>query len=144
MAECKPPAGRCDLTPTIAAELAAAGLDGAAEVGAGGFGAVYRCHQRSLERVVAVKILSTESIPTTSSGCYCSCRSSSSLLKNRAVSSADGDPARESASARRSRSMIVVSFLKTAPANGVCPRLLCRSTSAPRAISAATAASCPW
>src|SRR6267142_5179532 len=65
------------------------------------------------------------------------------LSKNRAVSSADGEPASGSASAPTSSSMIVVSFLKTAPANGVCPRLLCRLTSAPRAISAATVDSCP-
>ncbi len=58
--------------------------------------------------------------------CCTSCRASSSLSKNRAVSSADGGPARGSASADNSSSMIVVSFLKTAPANGVCPRLLRR------------------
>jgi hypothetical protein len=34
---------RCDLTPAIAAELAAAGVDDAHEVGVGGFGVVYRC-----------------------------------------------------------------------------------------------------
>ena len=63
MAECEPSAGRCDLTPAIAAELAAAGLDDAAEVGVGGFGAVYRCQQRSLERTVAVKVLTTDLDP---------------------------------------------------------------------------------
>ena len=42
MAEFDPPAGRCDLTPAIAAELVAVGLDDATEVGVGGFGAVYR------------------------------------------------------------------------------------------------------
>ncbi|MFL6084956.1 MAG: protein kinase domain-containing protein [Mycobacterium sp.] len=60
MAECEPPARRCDLTPAIAAELAAAGLNDAIEVGVGGFGAVYRCQQRSLERTVAVKVLTTD------------------------------------------------------------------------------------
>ena len=63
MAECERSAGRCDLTPAIAAELAAAGLDDAAEVGVGGFGAVYRCEQRSLERTVAVKVLTTDLDP---------------------------------------------------------------------------------
>jgi serine/threonine-protein kinase PknK len=63
MAECEPHAGRCDLTPAIAAELAAAGFDHATEVGVGGFGAVYRCQQRSLERTVAVKVLATDLDP---------------------------------------------------------------------------------
>jgi DNA-binding NarL/FixJ family response regulator len=63
MADCDPPATRCDLTPAIAAELAAAGLDDATEVGVGGFGAVYRCQQRSLERTVAVKVLTTDLDP---------------------------------------------------------------------------------
>jgi DNA-binding NarL/FixJ family response regulator len=63
MAEREPSAGRCELTPAIAAELAAAGLDDAAEVGVGGFGAVYRCQQRSLQRTVAVKVLTTDLDP---------------------------------------------------------------------------------
>ena len=63
MAEGEPSVGRRDLTPAIAAELAAAGLDDAIEVGVGGFGAVYRCEQRSLERTVAVKVLTTDLDP---------------------------------------------------------------------------------
>src|SRR6476620_1364410 len=63
MAECEQSAGRRDLTPAIAAELASAGLADAAEVGVGSFGAVYRCVQRSMERTVAVKVLTTELDP---------------------------------------------------------------------------------
>ena len=59
-AESGPVATRCDLTPAIAAELAAAGFDDAHEIGRGGFAAVYRCEQRSLERTVAIKVLATD------------------------------------------------------------------------------------
>src|SRR5687767_128235 len=57
MAESDPPATRRDRTPAIAAELVAAGFDDAHEIGVGGFGVVYRCQQRSLERTVAIKVL---------------------------------------------------------------------------------------
>ena len=41
----------------LTAELSAAGFENADEIGRGGFGVVYRCEQRVLERVVAVKVL---------------------------------------------------------------------------------------
>ncbi|MGW0182129.1 protein kinase domain-containing protein [Nocardia sp. NPDC003345] len=47
----------------IAAELAAMGFTEAQEIGRGGFGIVYRCVQRALDRVVAVKVLSSDLDP---------------------------------------------------------------------------------
>src|SRR5271165_1330249 len=63
MAGCDPLANRYDLTSVIAAELAAAGYDDAQEIGRGGFGAVYRCQQPSLDRTVAIKVLTTDLDP---------------------------------------------------------------------------------
>ena len=60
MDEFDPVPVQSDLTPGLAAELAAAGFEGAHEVGVGGFGAVYRCQQRSLDRTVAIKVLTTD------------------------------------------------------------------------------------
>ncbi|MFC9786602.1 protein kinase [Rhodococcus sp. NPDC127528] len=44
----------------IAAELAAAGFEEPEQIGRGGFGVVYRCLQRALDRAVAVKLLTTD------------------------------------------------------------------------------------
>jgi DNA-binding NarL/FixJ family response regulator len=52
-----------DMTSTIAADLGAAGFDDAHEIGSGGFGAVYRCQQPSLDRTVAIKVLTTDLDP---------------------------------------------------------------------------------
>src|SRR5271167_562916 len=60
MVESDPRAIQGDLTPAIATELAAAGFSDAQEIGRGGFGAVYRCWQRALERTVAIKVLTTD------------------------------------------------------------------------------------
>ena len=51
-------------TPTgFAGELAAAGFEDVHEIGRGGFGVVYRCAQRSLDRTVAVKVLTADLEP---------------------------------------------------------------------------------
>ncbi len=44
----------------ITSELGDAGFDEAEEIGRGGFGVVYRCVQATLDRVVAVKVLTTD------------------------------------------------------------------------------------
>ena len=46
--------------PTDTAELSAAGFEDAHEIGHGGFGVVYRCRQPSMDRTVAVKILTAD------------------------------------------------------------------------------------
>ncbi|MFE3054128.1 protein kinase [Nocardia sp. NPDC059239] len=49
-----------DVSGSVVAELAMAGFDDAEEIGRGGFGVVYRCTQGSLDRVVAVKVLTAD------------------------------------------------------------------------------------
>jgi ATP/maltotriose-dependent transcriptional regulator MalT len=60
MAGVDPHATQGDLVPEIPADLRGAGFDDVTEIGHGGFGVVYRCVQTSLDRTVAVKVLSSD------------------------------------------------------------------------------------
>ena len=51
------------LVSGVADELRNAGLDDVTEVGHGVFGVVYRCRQPSLDRTVAVKVLTSDPDP---------------------------------------------------------------------------------
>ena len=52
-----------DVRAAIGAELVAAGFVHPEEIGSGGFGVVYRCNQRALDRIVAVKVLTADLEP---------------------------------------------------------------------------------
>ncbi|MGW6374991.1 protein kinase domain-containing protein [Rhodococcus sp. NPDC055112] len=57
MAGDDPSATERDVTGSVTSELAAAGFSHATEIGHGGFGIVYRCTETTLDRTVAVKVL---------------------------------------------------------------------------------------
>ncbi|WP_458689113.1 protein kinase domain-containing protein [Nocardia tengchongensis] len=59
MVEDDPLGTRRDVAVPPVAELSSVGFEDAAEIGRGGFGVVCRCTQRDLDRVVAVKVLTT-------------------------------------------------------------------------------------
>jgi serine/threonine-protein kinase PknK len=63
MTEFDPPEMRADVDARIAAALEAAGFEDVHEIGSGGFGVVFRCRQPSLDRTVAVKVLTTDLDP---------------------------------------------------------------------------------
>ncbi|MFC9361779.1 protein kinase [Rhodococcus sp. NPDC057014] len=60
MAELDPLKTQQEVQVPVAAELKAAGFSNAQEIGRGGFGVVYRCKQRALDRTVAIKILTSD------------------------------------------------------------------------------------
>jgi len=49
-----------DATPSVVSELGRAGFTDATEIGRGGFGVVYRCTEATLDRTVAVKVLTAD------------------------------------------------------------------------------------
>ncbi|MFF0818456.1 protein kinase [Rhodococcus sp. NPDC003318] len=55
-----PFATQFDAAGSVAAELGVSGFEDATEIGRGGFGVVYRCSQPSLDRIVAVKVLTAD------------------------------------------------------------------------------------
>src|SRR6478609_4102069 len=63
MAEGDPHATQQNLISGIAAGLRVAGFDDVTEVGHGGFGVVFRCVQPTLDRTVAVKVLTSDLDP---------------------------------------------------------------------------------
>ncbi|KXF53930.1 protein kinase [Rhodococcus sp. SC4] len=60
MSDVDPFATQRDEPGSVAAELAAVGFEDPQEIGRGGFGVVYRCTQTSLDRIVAVKVLTAD------------------------------------------------------------------------------------
>src|ERR1700724_1886708 len=63
MSETDPHATQQGLISDVVSEVRDAGFDDVAEVGRGGFGVVYRCTQPSLDRTVAVKVLTSDLDP---------------------------------------------------------------------------------
>ena len=59
MTDVDPFATQRDVARSVTAELAAAGFE-APEIGRGGFGVVYRCTEATLDRTVAVKVLTVD------------------------------------------------------------------------------------
>ena len=63
MADADPQATQRDVLADIPAELCIAGFDDVVEIGHGGFGVVYRCVQPSLDREIAIKVLTGDLDP---------------------------------------------------------------------------------